>query len=77
MARGDIAGTRSFRIDVPFVPYPPVRGATIGHVPIYEFECGSCGARFEELVNAELRSRAKSEFESARQRARDRRAGGS
>jgi putative FmdB family regulatory protein len=21
-------------------------------VPIYEFECGSCGARFEELVRA-------------------------
>jgi len=89
-------------------------------VPLYEFECGRCGARFEELVdagteetacgacgaegarrrysapaapprivksaagtrkqerrNAELRSRAKSDFKGARRRARDRGAGGS
>jgi putative FmdB family regulatory protein len=26
--------------------------ATIGAVPLYEFECGRCGARFEELVGA-------------------------
>ena len=25
---------------------------TIGPVPLYEFECGRCGARFEELVDA-------------------------
>jgi putative FmdB family regulatory protein len=27
-------------------------GNTIGDVPIYEFECGSCGERFEELSPA-------------------------
>jgi putative FmdB family regulatory protein len=27
-------------------------GATIAHVPLYEFECGRCGARFEELAGA-------------------------
>jgi len=27
-------------------------GATIAVVPLYEFECGRCGARFEDLVDA-------------------------
>src|SRR5215208_790686 len=31
---------------------PPPGGATIGHVPLYEFECGRCEARFEKLVDA-------------------------
>lgn len=89
-------------------------------MPLYEFECGRCGARFEELVgagteavacracgaaetrrlysppgappklvktggalrrqeqrNAELRAQTKREFRAARERARDRGAGGS
>jgi putative FmdB family regulatory protein len=29
---------------------PADTAVTIAHVPIYEFECGRCGARFEELV---------------------------
>ncbi|TMK71318.1 MAG: zinc ribbon domain-containing protein [Actinobacteria bacterium] len=40
---------RTFRI---YTRFPGSAAATIGHVPIYEFECGSCGARFEELVGA-------------------------
>ena len=34
-------------------PRTPARGGvTIAVVPLYEFECGRCGARFEELVDA-------------------------
>jgi len=34
------------------------RGTTIRTVPIYEFVCGSCGHRFEELVGAHVVLRA-------------------
>jgi putative FmdB family regulatory protein len=32
--------------------YRAERAVTIALVPLYEFECGRCGARFEELVAA-------------------------
>jgi putative FmdB family regulatory protein len=30
--------------------FAPIYGANVDTVPIYEFECGECGAPFEELV---------------------------
>ena len=32
--------------------FPPYIGDNLNGVPIYEFECANCGARFEELVAA-------------------------
>jgi putative FmdB family regulatory protein len=32
--------------------FPPHCGVKVDTIPIYEFECAKCGARFEELVKA-------------------------
>ena len=32
--------------------FAPYSGANLNEVPIYEFDCAKCGARFEELVRA-------------------------
>jgi putative FmdB family regulatory protein len=36
----------------PSLHFAPYCGVNLNAVPIYEFECSKCGARFEELVPA-------------------------
>ena len=41
------------------MPHFPTKSADYdGAVPVYEFECEECGARFEELTSSETRSLA-------------------